>query len=80
MKSKPVAPAAVSLSTTALGVPCLTLRENTERLITVEQGTNTMVGRDVQAIRSGVAEILAAIAHPDFRAELRRDLQRIRNY
>ena len=45
--------------TTALGVPCLTLRENTERPITVEQGTNTMVGRDVQAIRAGVGEILA---------------------
>ena len=45
--------------TTALGVPCLTLRENTERPITVEQGTNTMVGRDVSAIRRGVAEILA---------------------
>jgi UDP-N-acetylglucosamine 2-epimerase (non-hydrolysing) len=45
--------------TTALGVPCLTMRENTERPITVEQGTNTMVGCDAQAIRSGVAEILA---------------------
>ncbi len=45
--------------TTALGVPCLTLRENTERPITVEQGTNTMVGRDLQAIRDGVAAILA---------------------
>jgi len=32
--------------TTALAVPCLTLRENTERPITVEQGTNTIVGRD----------------------------------
>lgn len=31
---------------TALGVPCLTLRENTERPITVEQGTNTVVGVD----------------------------------
>jgi UDP-N-acetylglucosamine 2-epimerase (non-hydrolysing) len=45
--------------TTALGVPCLTLRENTERPITVEQGTNTMVGRDADAIRAAVAEILA---------------------
>lgn len=45
--------------TTALGVPCLTMRENTERPITVEQGTNTMVGCDAQAIRRGVAEILA---------------------
>jgi peptidoglycan/xylan/chitin deacetylase (PgdA/CDA1 family) len=36
--------------TTALGVPCLTLRENTERPITVEQGTNTVVGRDRKAI------------------------------
>src|SRR4030095_10637178 len=32
--------------TTALGIPCLTLRENTERPITVEHGTNTVVGRD----------------------------------
>jgi UDP-N-acetylglucosamine 2-epimerase (non-hydrolysing) len=45
--------------TTALGVPCLTLRENTERPITVDEGTNTMVGRDVQAIRDGVSAILA---------------------
>lgn len=45
--------------TTALGVPCLTMRENTERPITVEQGTNTMVGRDTAAILRGVEEILA---------------------
>ena len=32
--------------TTALAVPCLTMRDNTERPITVEQGTNTLVGRD----------------------------------
>ena len=44
--------------TTALGVPCLTLRENTERPITVDQGTNTLVGRDTDAILSGVDQIL----------------------
>lgn len=45
--------------TTALGVPCLTLRENTERPITVEQGTNILVGRDRDAILNAVQEILA---------------------
>jgi len=45
--------------TTALGVPCLTMRENTERPITVEQGTNTMVGRDLDSIRHHAAEVLA---------------------
>ncbi|MCB1788764.1 MAG: UDP-N-acetylglucosamine 2-epimerase (non-hydrolyzing) [Gammaproteobacteria bacterium] len=37
--------------TTAVGVPCITLRENTERPITVECGTNTVVGTDAAAIR-----------------------------
>jgi UDP-N-acetylglucosamine 2-epimerase (non-hydrolysing) len=45
--------------TTALGVPCLTLRENTERPITIEQGTNTLVGRDPAAIMQAVDEILS---------------------
>lgn len=45
--------------TTALGVPCLTIRENTERPITVEQGTNTLVGCEPQAIRRAVNEILS---------------------
>ena len=36
--------------TTFLGVPCLTVRENTERPITVEMGTNKLVGRDPQCI------------------------------
>jgi UDP-N-acetylglucosamine 2-epimerase (non-hydrolysing) len=44
--------------TTALGIPCVTLRENTERPITAEQGTNTVVGRDPAKIRACVAEIL----------------------
>lgn len=36
--------------TTALGIPCLTLRENTERPVTVTEGTNTIVGRDPERI------------------------------
>jgi UDP-N-acetylglucosamine 2-epimerase (non-hydrolysing) len=36
---------------TVLGVPCLTLRENTERPITVELGTNTVVGVDPERIK-----------------------------
>ena len=44
--------------TTALGVPCLTLRENTERPITVEQGTNTVVGSSPTQILAAVDEIL----------------------
>ena len=31
---------------TILGIPCLTLRENTERPITITEGTNTLVGSD----------------------------------
>jgi UDP-N-acetylglucosamine 2-epimerase (non-hydrolysing) len=45
--------------TTALGVPCLTMRENTERPITVEEGTNTIVGRNRDAILASVSNILA---------------------
>ena len=45
--------------TTALSVPCLTVRENTERPITIEQGTNTLVGRDRALILRLVDEILA---------------------
>ena len=44
--------------TTALGVPCLTLRENTERPITVKQGTNTLVGTDPAKIVAAVHDCL----------------------
>ena len=44
--------------TTALAVPCLTIRDNTERPITVAQGTNTLVGRDRQRVRECVDDIL----------------------
>jgi UDP-N-acetylglucosamine 2-epimerase len=44
--------------TTFLGVPCLTVRENTERPITVTMGTNQLVGRDLKRLRSAVGRIL----------------------
>ncbi|MCR6667838.1 MAG: UDP-N-acetylglucosamine 2-epimerase (non-hydrolyzing) [Methyloversatilis sp.] len=45
--------------TTALSVPCLTLRENTERPITVEQGTNTVIGADEALFVRSLDDILA---------------------
>jgi UDP-N-acetylglucosamine 2-epimerase (non-hydrolysing) len=44
--------------TTYLGVPCLTVRENTERPITVEIGTNMLVGRDPSRIQREVKRII----------------------
>jgi UDP-N-acetylglucosamine 2-epimerase (non-hydrolysing) len=46
---------------TVLGIPCLTLRDTTERPITVEQGTNVLVGTDAQAI---VREADRALGRP----------------
>jgi UDP-N-acetylglucosamine 2-epimerase (non-hydrolysing) len=48
--------------TTYLGVPCLTLRENTERPVTVSLGTNVLVGRDPGKLRSEVSRVLAGEA------------------
>lgn len=45
--------------TTVLGVPCLTLRENTERPITISEGTNTLVGNDPARILAAARAILA---------------------
>jgi UDP-N-acetylglucosamine 2-epimerase (non-hydrolysing) len=44
--------------TTFLGVPCLTLRENTERPVTVTRGTNLLVGRDIQRMQAELRCIL----------------------
>lgn len=50
--------------TTVLGVPCLTLRENTERPITVDQGTNQVVGRDPVRVVAAAREVLAKGVEP----------------
>lgn len=56
--------------TTALGIPCLTLRENTERPVTVTEGTNIMVGSDpvriVEAARSVLGGQSKAGKRPEF--------------
>ena len=46
--------------TTALGIKCLTLRENTERPITITHGSNILVGTDPEKIKSAAFETLSA--------------------
>lgn len=48
--------------TTALGIPCLTIRENTERPITVEMGTNRVVGTDPDQLREAAFAIVAGVS------------------
>ena len=52
----------VQEETTYLGVPCLTLRENTERPVTVSLGTNVLVGRDPDKLRFEFSRVLAGNA------------------
>jgi UDP-N-acetylglucosamine 2-epimerase (non-hydrolysing) len=60
----------VQEETTALGVPCLTLRENTERPITISHGTNQLVGNDPDRLISAVREIAKVSASRSVRPEL----------
>jgi UDP-N-acetylglucosamine 2-epimerase (non-hydrolysing) len=55
--------------TTALGIPCLTLRENTERPVTVTHGTNELVGASPERILAGFDRALSRTA-PATRPEL----------
>lgn len=48
--------------TTYLGIPCLTVRENTERPVTVSLGTNVLVGQDPDKLCSELAKILTGRA------------------
>jgi len=56
--------------TTFLGVPCLTVRENTERPITVTCGTNVLVGREITRLRTEITRILAGKAKRGRRPDL----------
>lgn len=47
----------IQQETTVLGIPCLTLREETERAITVREGTNRLVGADEKQILDSIREI-----------------------
>ena len=44
--------------TTALGVPCITIRENTERPVTVEEGSNVLAGTDPAVIVDEARKVL----------------------
>jgi len=50
----------VQEETTVLGVPCLTLRDSTERPVTVTEGTNQLVGRDPERIVKAARAVLEA--------------------
>jgi UDP-N-acetylglucosamine 2-epimerase (non-hydrolysing) len=50
----------VQEGTTALGIPCLTMRPNTERPITVDEGTNTLVGAERGRIIDAVDDVIRA--------------------
>lgn len=54
----------VQEETSALGVPCLTYRENTERAVTVELGTNRIVGVDPAALARAISDELARPRRP----------------
>src|SRR5580700_9125161 len=60
----------VQEETTVLGVPCLTLRENTERPATVEHGSNQIVGVDSDRILAAARSILSHPARPSRRPPL----------
>jgi UDP-N-acetylglucosamine 2-epimerase (non-hydrolysing) len=60
----------VQEETTALAIPCLTLRENTERPVTVTQGTNHIVGHNFETIRTKAREILSGHVKKGERPEL----------
>ena len=55
--------------TTVMGIPCLTFRDNTERPITISDGTNRLIGTDPQLLATAVREVMADSAHRPRRPE-----------
>ncbi len=49
----------VQVETSVLDIPCLTMRENTERIMTLSQGSNTLVGTDQKKVLGGIKKILS---------------------
>ena len=56
--------------TTYLNIPCLTLRNNTERPITLEEGSNQLVGRDIKLIKRCVSDIVSGNAKDSHQPKL----------
>ncbi len=56
--------------TTILGTPCITVRENTERPVTIEQGTNHLAGVDPERVLRAALELLASPPPADRKPEL----------
>jgi len=50
--------------TTFLGVPCLTMRENTERPVTITTGTNQLIGRDMDRLVAEARRVLNGTQKP----------------
>jgi UDP-N-acetylglucosamine 2-epimerase (non-hydrolysing) len=60
----------VQEETTVLGVPCLTMRENTERPVTLTDGSNRLVGTDPGKVLEGALEVLQSVHPKNRRPEL----------
>ena len=60
----------VQEETTYLGVPCITVRENTERPVTITEGTNVLVGQDMARLLAEVGQVLDGQARVGDRPDL----------
>jgi UDP-N-acetylglucosamine 2-epimerase (non-hydrolysing) len=49
----------ITEETTVMGVPCMTLRDNTERPETITEGTNELIGTDPKAIRPAMEKLFS---------------------